>query len=58
MLFHGSASEADYWNLKKPGAVISPSTVSDGLRSYLERHDFRNVRPGVWISPGGCAPGP
>ena len=54
LLFHGLQIESDYWEMKRPGAVLSPHRLSQGLGEYVSRHGFTESAPGIWRNPGGC----
>ena len=58
MLYFGSTTEAEYWDMKQPDAVVAPGPLSDPLSAFVAAHHFSEVGRGVWIRSDGCRGGP
>jgi hypothetical protein len=57
MLYYGERDEAAYWTRKAPDVVFAEGTLSDGLSSYVVARGMAQAYDGIWVAPGGCAPG-
>jgi hypothetical protein len=58
MLYAGSATEADYWAIKRPDVVFGSGPLVDALAGYVSANGFSERAPGVWVRRDGCAGGP
>ena len=58
MLYHGTADEAAYWQIKQPDVVFDPRQLRAGLSEYVTRNHLTEIEPGLWIRPDGCKGGP
>jgi hypothetical protein len=58
MLYFGSTTEGEYWDMKQPDAVVAPGSLSDPLSAFVAAHHFSEVARGVWIRSDGCRGGP
>jgi hypothetical protein len=54
MIFHGLEREADYWEARRPEAVVMRPPLPAGLTAYIGTQGLEPRGDGLWLAPGSC----